>query len=76
MGINHSKATTALVCSIIGLLCFAPLGIVAIVLGAQAKADIDRSPGMYKNRGMAQAGYIVGIVGCALWAVVLFAQLS
>lgn len=74
MGINHSKATAALVCGILGLLCFAPLGIVAIVLGAQAKADIDRSPGMYKNRGMAQAGFIVGIVAVALWAVVLLAQ--
>lgn len=71
MGINHSKATAALVCGILGLLCFAPLGIVAIVLGTQAKNDIDRSPGMYKNRGMAQAGFVVGIVAVALWGVLL-----
>lgn len=68
---NHSKATTALVLGIVGLLCFAPLGILAIVFGIQAKNDIDANPGLYKNRGMAQAGFVLGIVGLALWAFLL-----
>jgi len=68
---NHSKATTALVCGIVGLLCFAPLGILAIVFGVQAKNEIDANPGMYKNRSMAQAGFVLGIIGLAVWAVLL-----
>ncbi|MEY4173440.1 MAG: hypothetical protein RI900_605, partial [Actinomycetota bacterium] len=30
----------------------------------------------YKNRGMAQAGFVVGIVAVALWGVLLVARFS
>lgn len=71
MAKNHGKATAALVLGIVGLLCFAPLSILAVVFGVQSRSDIDANPGVYKNRGMAQAGFILGIVGLALWAFVL-----
>ena len=50
------KATASMVCGIIGLLCFSIiLGPVALGLGISAKSEIDRNPGMYTNRGQAQA---------------------
>ncbi len=35
-------------------------------LGAKAKRDIDGEPGRYTNRGMAQAGFVMGIIGTVL----------
>jgi hypothetical protein len=39
---------------------------VAWWLGSQAVAEIDSTPGVYNNRGMAQAGQICGLIGTAL----------
>jgi len=69
---DHSQATVALVLGAIalctGLLIASP---VAWWLGNQALTEIDSSPGVYSNRGMAQAGQICGMIGTALLAVVL-----
>ena len=35
-------------------------------LGAKAKREIDAEPGRYTNRGMAQAGFVMGIIGTVL----------
>jgi hypothetical protein len=35
-------------------------------LGAKAKREIDAEPGRFGNRGMAQAGFILGIIGTIL----------
>jgi len=57
---NSSKAVWALVCGIVGLLCFGIVfGIVAIVLGRQAQKEGARG-------GMAKAGEILGYVDIAL----------
>jgi hypothetical protein len=42
-----------------GVLC-AP---VAWVKGSRAKREIDAAPGVYGNRGQAQAGVVMGIIG-------------
>jgi hypothetical protein len=64
---DHSQATVSLVLGAIalctGLLIVSP---VAWWLGSQALAEIDASPGVYNNRGMAQAGQICGLIGTAL----------
>ena len=64
---DHSQATVALVLGVIalctGLLFVSP---VAWWLGSQAVAEIDATPGVYNNRGMAQAGQICGLIGTAL----------
>jgi hypothetical protein len=56
-------------------LCFALFGlsiiasIAAIIMGAQAKGEIERSQGALGGAGQAQAGFITGIVGTALIAL-------
>ena len=64
---DHSQATVSLVLGAIalctGLLIVSP---VAWWLGSQALAEIDASPGVYNNRGMAQAGQICGLIGTAI----------
>jgi hypothetical protein len=69
---DSTQATVALVLGIIalcsGLLFLSP---VTWALGSQALAEIDAAPGTYSNRGMAQAGRVLGIVGTALLALAL-----
>jgi len=69
------KATAAMVCGIVGILfCPIVLSVLALVFGNQAKKEMDRNPGGYTNRGQAQAGFILGIVGLCLmplWILVV-----
>lgn len=64
-----SKATTALVLGILGLICCGLLGIPAIIIGKQEMASIDQGLAPVEGRGLAQAGFILGIVSLVLWAV-------
>jgi type II secretory pathway pseudopilin PulG len=59
---SSGKATASLVCGILGLATCQLLGIVAIILGAMAKADIRRSGGRLGGEGFALAGIILGAV--------------
>lgn len=62
---TNGKAIWSLVLGILGLICcgfFA--GIPAIILGNMAKNEIDAGKGT--GRGMAQAGFILGIIAVAL----------
>ncbi|WP_370619286.1 DUF4190 domain-containing protein [Mumia sp. Pv 4-285] len=72
---NSTKATWALVTGILGLCC-GPLGVVGIVLGRQAKDEIAASNGRLTGAGLAQAGFIIGIIAVVLWALGLVARLS
>lgn len=72
---TNGKAIWSLVLGIVGLVCCGFLaGIPAIILGNMAKKEIDAGQGT--GRGMAQAGFILGIIavvlgilGLILWAV-------
>ena len=66
---SNKKAIWALVLGILGLLCCGVLGIPAIILGKQAQNEIDGSGGMQTGRGMATAGFVLGIIAC-VWLVV------
>jgi hypothetical protein len=74
---DHSQATVALVLGALalctGLLIVSP---VAWWLGSQSLAEIDASPGVYSNRGMAQAGQICGLIGTALLGLGLLVLLG
>ena len=71
---TNGKAIWSLVLGIVGLVCCGFLaGIPAIILGNMAKKEIDSGQGT--GRGMAQAGFILGIIavvlgilGVILWA--------
>lgn len=64
-----SRATTALVLGILGILCCGLLGIPAIIIGKQEMNSIDQGLAPVEGRGLAQAGFILGIVSLVLWAV-------
>ncbi|MEZ6136505.1 MAG: DUF4190 domain-containing protein [Pirellulaceae bacterium] len=67
LGEIKSQATTALVVGIISLFCF---GIIlapfAIYRGNKAKKLIDQSGIGQEHRGLAQAGFIIGIIALVL----------
>lgn len=73
---NHPLAVTAMVLGIISLIGIAicavlgvALGIVAIVMGIKAKADIEMDPYRYTGMGFAKAGIITGIIGIVISAL-------
>lgn len=68
-GRTPGKATAALVLGIVGLLvCPLVCSVLAIVLGNQAKAEIERDPAL-GGAGIAHAGFVLGIVGVVMMAV-------
>lgn len=66
---TSGKAIAALVLGIVGVL-FVPLvcSILAIVLGRQAKREIQAEPRL-GGEGMATAGTVLGVVGLCLFAI-------
>jgi hypothetical protein len=66
---EQSQATTILVLGILGLVCCAPLGIAAWVMGNKELEAIDAGLRNPENRGTANAGRIIGIVATALLGV-------
>ncbi|HZZ43998.1 MAG TPA: GYF domain-containing protein [Tepidisphaeraceae bacterium] len=67
---QHGKSVAALVCSIVGVVCSPAgvglaAGIVAIVLASSATNHMARS-GNYEGRGLAKAGFVIGIVAVCL----------
>jgi hypothetical protein len=69
---NNGKATASLALGIGGLLvCPLVLSVLAIVLGLQARKEIDRSGGRQRGRGNATAGVVTGGVGLVLGIVVI-----
>ncbi len=66
---NSSKATTSLVLGIISIVaCGLFLGIPAMVLGRQAKREIEQSQGRLGGEGLATAGFVTGLIG-TIWSV-------
>jgi hypothetical protein len=66
------NAVTALVLGILGLVMCGPFtAIPAIVVGRKATREIDESQGQLDGRGMAQAGFILGIVGTVVGGLAL-----
>lgn len=63
---SHGKATASLALSVVGLfLCPIIFSVAGIVLGQQARKEIDAQPRRYGNRGQAQWGVNLGWVGLA-----------
>ncbi len=61
-----TNAILALVFGIIGFIAFPPLGIAAWILGAREKATIARGQSSEAGKGIATAGWILGIVDTVL----------
>jgi hypothetical protein len=68
---DHPKAVTALVLGIVGVVACQVLSPFAWVIGKRTLDEIDASGGRYGGRGLAQAGYVLGIVGTVLLGLVV-----
>ena len=60
----HGKAVASLVLGIAGLVCCSVCGLIGLILAISAKNEGN-------DEGIRKAGFILGIIGCALWAVVI-----
>ena len=71
---QNGLGTAALVLGIVQFFCF-PLigGVLAIVLGKMGMAKAEQ--GLATNGGAAKAGFILGIVGLALWVLLILITL-
>ncbi len=67
--VPHPKGTLVLVLGIVGLVCCSPAGIAAFFIARPAMAEIDANPGRYNNRGLVQAGYILGIIAMVIFVL-------
>jgi hypothetical protein len=63
---DHPRATLSLVLGILSLVLCQVLGPFAWVIGKRTVNEIDAAPGTYSGRGLAQAGYLCGIVATVL----------
>jgi hypothetical protein len=67
---NNPKALWALILGIVGLVCCGLFtGIPAIILGKMGQNEIDASQGTQTGRGMATAGFVLGIIA-VIWGVI------
>ena len=66
---EKSQATTALVVSIVILLCCGPAGAIGAWMGYQEREAIDAGRRDPSKRGTAQAAFIVGLIAVALTVV-------
>lgn len=69
---EHPRGTTILVLGILSLvLCGLFTGIPAWVMGRKATREIESSPHPVSNRGVVKAGYICGMIGTIISALLL-----
>lgn len=65
-------AVASLVCGILGMICFGPLGAIpAVICGHIARSRIRESVGALQGEGMALAGLILGYVSIGLMVVMI-----
>ena len=68
--VQNQKALFSLILGIVSLICCGFVaGVPAAILGNMAKKEIEASGGAQSGAGMAQAGFILGIIGTALSAI-------
>ncbi|GBC95074.1 hypothetical protein HRbin16_00861 [bacterium HR16] len=70
-GTPSGEATAALVFGILGLICCPVFSIASLILGKQEMNRIDQGMSAVEGRGLAQAGYILGIVSLVIWVLVI-----
>jgi hypothetical protein len=68
---DHPRATVALILGILGIVACSVVAPFALVIGRRAVKEIDASGGRLGGRGMAQAGFILGVIGTVILALSL-----
>ena len=66
-----------MILGIVGVAACSLVGIAGLVLGNKVRKEIDAEPGRYSGRGMATAGFVLGIVSIGFTVIwVLFFALG
>lgn len=73
---DHPRAMLSLILGILGVVCCSLTAPFAWVFGKRAVAEIDASGGRLGGRGVAQAGYILGIIGTVLMIIGIVAWIG
>ena len=68
---QHPRATMALILGLLGLLFCPPVGIAGLVVGHSARKEIDAAPQRFTGRGLATAGFVLGIVSVVYTTLLL-----
>ena len=68
---RNSQAGWALGLAIVGLLCCGPMSIAGMMMGRSEVNAIDRGEADPAQRGLANSGFIVGLIGTVLWVLLL-----
>jgi TRAP-type C4-dicarboxylate transport system permease small subunit len=66
---DHPRATMSMILGILGLVICGVIAPFAWNIGKKTMNEIDASGGQLGGRGMAQAGYIMGIIGTVFLAL-------
>lgn len=69
--IEHPQGITVLIMGLLSLVVVQLLGPVAWIMGNRVLAEIDADPARYSNRGMVQAGRIMGMIATILMIVIV-----
>lgn len=72
---TNTKAIVAFCLGLAGIVfCCGPFTAVpAVIVGRMAIREIDAAPGAFEGRALAQAGWILGVAGIVLFAVLVAA---
>lgn len=73
--VEHPRGVLVFVLGILSVLGMGFFGPFAWALGRSALREIDAVPGVYNNRGVVQAGMVLGIVGTVLLVIGVVALL-
>jgi uncharacterized membrane protein YjgN (DUF898 family) len=66
---DHPRATLSLILGILGIVVCGIIAPFAWSIGKRTLTEIDESAGRLGGRGMAQAGYVLGLVGTILLVI-------
>lgn len=67
---TNGMATAGFVCSLIGLLLFGfVLGILGVIFSASGIKKINQQPDVFKGKGLATAGLVIGIIDIVGWSL-------
>lgn len=67
---QHPQAVTAFVLGLLGLVICPPVGIGGLVIGGRARREIDASGGQLGGKGLATAGWVLGIISIVYFVAV------
>ena len=67
--VQHPQATTSFILGLLGLVLCPPVGIGGLVMGGRVRREIDASGGQLGGRGLATAGWVMGIISVVLLAL-------